>query len=233
MCDRHFGIGADGLILLTDAPGFDFGMVYFNSDGNESTMCGNGGRCITAFAASLGIITESAHFVAMDGEHRSFITKNENGTVRVRLQMKDVDSVQPLDGNFFLDTGSPHYVVFSNQVGTMDVFLEGGKLRHSSLFAPEGTNVNFVERRGDRLFIRTFERGVENETLSCGTGVTAAAIASRFHSVESSSKVDITTPGGDLQVSFMKHGSRFTDVWLEGPAEWVFEGVWREVVSSK
>jgi diaminopimelate epimerase len=227
MCDRHFGIGADGLILLTDAPGFDFGMVYFNSDGNESTMCGNGGRCITAFASALGIIGESAHFLAMDGEHRSFISKNTNGTTQVRLQMKDVTSVRSIDGNFFLDTGSPHYVVFSHEVEDLDVLQEGKKLRNSEMFAPHGTNVNFVEKRGDRLFIRTFERGVENETLSCGTGVTAASIASVYNSAENSGFVEVTTPGGDLCVSFNRDRVAFTDVWLEGPTVCVFEGEWK------
>lgn len=223
LCDRHFGIGADGLMFLEKSDKFDFGMRYFNSDGAESTMCGNGGRCITAFAANLGIIKSKAHFVAIDGEHFSEI---ENDGL-VNLKMVDVNGVERNDEYFFLNTGSPHYVQFVKNVMHFDVFNEGKKIRHLERFAPKGTNVNFVEVVGDSIFVRTFERGVEDETLACGTGSVASAIC--FHLLSQTEKkqatVFVKTLGGNLEVSFKAASlQNFNDVWLKGPATFVFAG---------
>lgn len=225
LCHRHFGIGADGLILLEDSVGFDFGMVYYNSDGNESTMCGNGGRCITSFAASLGIITNKAHFYAIDGEHVSEIISSNGSITMVRLKMKDVTKVKLSDDNFIIDTGSPHFVTFKKDVKKIDVVIEGRKIRYSQEYLPDGINVNFVEVMGDNLYVRTYERGVEDETLSCGTGVTASAIAAHLKFPEQMSLINVNTKGGELSVSFQVDEGQFTEVWLQGPVEVVYSGI--------
>ncbi|MCX6245418.1 MAG: diaminopimelate epimerase [Bacteroidetes bacterium] len=222
-CDRHFGIGADGLMLLEEKPGFDFSMIYYNSDGRESTMCGNGGRCMTLFANSLGLIGSEARFYAIDGEHVSEIIKV--GTpVRIRVKMKDTEVTETGPDHVFLDTGSPHYVIFRQDVAKIDIVTEARKIRYNERFWENGTNVDFVEVFPDHLFVRSYERGVENETLSCGTGVTASVLAvaltSRFHPTS----MEVETPGGSLQVSYRQKGNFFTDVWLEGAAEFVFKG---------
>ncbi len=172
LCDRRFGIGADGLILLQNAEGFDFKMVYFNADGNPSTMCGNGGRCLVHFATSLGIIQHTAQFLAVDGPHEATISDN-----RVSLKMADVSKITFDGDDAVLDTGSPHYVRFVEDAMEVDVFTEGRKIRHGKAYDEEGINVNFVSLSRNGIAVTTFERGVENETLSCGTGVTAAALA--------------------------------------------------------
>lgn len=228
LCDRRFGIGADGLILLENAKGYDFSMQYYNSDGAESTMCGNGGRCITAFAVFLGIIKNNdrlpagqAKFIAIDGEHLANIL--ENGIVS--LKMKDVSVIEKSGEDFILDTGSPHYVRFVDNVAEVDVFHEGRKIRQSNRFAAKGINVNFVVVKDGILNVRTYERGVEDETLSCGTGVTASALAFASSGLAISDECKIVVPGGNLKVKFKSGtGSSFTDVWLEGPAEFVFKG---------
>ena len=223
LCDRKFGIGGDGLILLEESnqPNEDFKMVYFNADGNESSMCGNGGRCIVAFANFLQIIDKKAAFSAIDGFHEATI---EDGLVS--LKMSDVKEVEENNSFLFLNTGSPHHVLFSEGIDTLDIKKEGAAIRYSDLYnAAGGTNVNFVETRGkDVLKVRTYERGVEDETLSCGTGVTAAAIAAFITGRTSSGKVRLETRGGDLSVSFEKEGTGFKDIWLTGPAEQVFQG---------
>src|SRR6185503_10613186 len=174
LCDRKFGVGADGLMLLNDRPGFDFEMVYFNSDGREGTMCGNGGRCLIKFAESIGIQKEMYRFIAMDGEHEARI----DGAGIVYLKMNDVDMIVNHHSDFLVDTGSPHYIKLVPQLATLDVVKKGREIRYSREFEKEGINVNFVEQMDepDKIFVRTYERGVENETLSCGTGVTAAAL---------------------------------------------------------
>jgi len=222
LCNRHFGIGADGLMLLELEPGVDFKMVYFNSDGNESSMCGNGGRCITAYAKSLGLINDKAKFIAIDGVHEATIS----GVNNVSLKMNDVKSIEAGDNFFYLNTGSPHYVKFVEGVKSFDVFAEGKRIRNSERFAAEGTNVNFMEKTEDGIYVRTYERGVENETLSCGTGVTAAALVSAVQGISSGkNNCKVSTLGGDLNVKFDKVlESNFYNIWLEGPAEFVFFG---------
>jgi diaminopimelate epimerase len=220
LCHRRFGIGADGLMLLERADGCDFRMVYYNSDGGESTMCGNGGRCMVAFAKSLGLITYAARFVAVDGMHTAVIIADG----KVSLRMNDVAEIAVHDGYTILNTGSPHYVKWVSEVRDVDVVAEGRSIRNSSEFAPGGINVNFVQMQYGKLYVRTYERGVEDETLSCGTGVTAAAIAATC-SETGKFKTGIETPGGFLQVSFTKSTpSSAVEVILTGPAVFVYKG---------
>ncbi|MBS1637027.1 MAG: diaminopimelate epimerase [Bacteroidetes bacterium] len=221
LCDRRFGIGADGLMLLELEPGVDFKMVYFNSDGNESSMCGNGGRCITALAARLGLIGKEAKFLAVDGLHEA---KIENDIVS--LKMNDVRTIETGSDFYFLDTGSPHYVKFVEGVAHTDVFSEGSKIRNNERFKETGTNVNFIEKLDDVLFVRTYERGVEDETLSCGTGVTASALVAAARGLATGkNNCRVKTPGGELNVKFDKVlENTFYNIWLEGPATFVFKG---------
>lgn len=221
LCDRRFGIGADGLMLLEAVTGHDFKMVYYNSDGNESTMCGNGGRCIVAFAKKLGIIGEQTNFLAIDGTHEARIH-----TDFVSLQMNDVNGIEKHGEDFFLNTGSPHYVKVVNDLMTHPVVTEGREIRYSGQFGDKGTNVNFIEKSGNTLLVRTYERGVEDETLSCGTGVTAAALAAAHLKLfDENETCSIQTPGGKLSVRFHQtKKDHFSNIWLQGPAEFVFEG---------
>ncbi|MDO5616910.1 MAG: diaminopimelate epimerase, partial [Cruoricaptor ignavus] len=197
LCDRRFGIGGDGLILLENddnADVFDFKMVYYNSDGNESTMCGNGGRCIVAFAHFLDIFEEKCTFNAIDGRHDAEI---KNGIVK--LKMIDVNQIAKNENNFVMNTGSPHFVKYVNDVQHYDVYKNGNAIRNSETYKTEGINVNFVEQMNeDELFVRTYERGVEDETFSCGTGVTASALS--FFLNENKNNVKIKTLGGNLKV---------------------------------
>ena len=223
LCDRKFGIGADGLILLEkpEIPGDDFKMVYFNADGNESSMCGNGGRCLVAFAKYLGIISDKASFTAIDGFHEAII-KND----LVSLKMTNVEGISEVGDAVFLNTGSPHHVIFSEEVNAIDVRKEGASVRYSPDYkAKGGTNVNFSSPVDKATFeVRTYERGVEDETLSCGTGVTAVAIAAYYLGKTSATKVHLQTPGGELAVRFTPKDNMFNDIWLSGPAEQVFKG---------
>ncbi len=222
LCDRKFGIGADGLICLENAEEreYDFKMLYFNADGNESSMCGNGGRCLVAFARFLGIIQNSAKFIAIDGPHEAVINEGI-----ISLKMQNVEHVAENDDFLFLDTGSPHHVVFRKDIATMDVKKEGADIRYSDHYKKKGTNVNFVETIAENEFsVRTYERGVEDETLSCGTGVTAVAIAAFQAGKTSSKSVDLLVQGGKLNVKFEEKGGKFSEVWLSGPAEFVFKG---------
>jgi len=222
LCDRRFGIGGDGLILLEREDTADFKMVYYNSDGNESTMCGNGGRCIVAFAHDLGVIGSETTFLAVDGMHHAQI---ENGSIS--LQMIDVpkSSVSENKDFTFLFTGSPHHVVLVDDVEKYEVYKEGRNIRYSDLYAPEGTNVNFVEQLdGGHFRVRTYERGVEDETLSCGTGVTAVAIAMNMTGKTDEHHISVEVQGGSLTVAFEEDDERFFNVMLIGPAEQVFKG---------
>lgn len=219
-CHRRFGIGADGLILIQPESGFDFRMVYFNADGRQSSMCGNGGRCAAYFAQKLGICGDHVRFVAIDGPHAAEIEAEQ-----VHLGMIDVHEIQiQPQGHIELNTGSPHLIVWSDQLDQLDVDSEGRTIRYSAPYQKEGINVNFSEACGaNELKIRTYERGVEAETLSCGTGVTAAAIAAAV-SKGFASPVNIKTPGGELQISFERQGNSFTSIVLKGPVKEVYSG---------
>jgi diaminopimelate epimerase len=221
LCDRRFGIGADGLMLLNKKEGYDFEMKYYNSDGRESSMCGNGSRCIVKFAAKAGIRKSKYHFIAPDGEHEAEI--DLNGIVRVK--MKDVNAIKVEPGFFLLDTGSPHYVKYVNDVKDQKVVTEGRAIRNKPEFKDEGVNVNFIEAiDDDTIYVRTYERGVEDETLSCGTGVTASALVAA-HNDTGFNQVEVKTPGGVLSVEFDKiNENHFQNIWLSGPAELVFKG---------
>ncbi len=219
LCDRRFGIGADGLILISADPEVDFEMKYFNSDGKIGSMCGNGGRCTAHFAFKYGIAGKKQRFLAFDGIHQAEVTDDI-----VRLQMADVNEYKIIDGNYFINTGSPHYVVFTSEIDKMDVNEEGKRLRWAPQFAPGGTNVNFVEKTDKSLYIRTFERGVEEETLACGTGVTASAIASVLKGHFDTGCVNVRARGGNLKVEFDIKKEKVTNIWLTGPATFVFEG---------
>lgn len=222
MCDRHFGIGADGLIQIRQAKGYDFEMLYYNSDGKRGSLCGNGGRCSVAFAGALGLVTDHCNFLAFDGPHAArIISKNP---FVISLQMNEVPVLEDTPVFSFLNTGSPHYVQFRDDVEEMDVFLEGREVRYNDRFRIEGTNVNFVKIREGGLYIRTYERGVEAETLSCGTGVTASVLAAFNRGLIFSSPVTVITPGGKLVVHYRKEGEGFKDIWLEGETVKVFSG---------
>lgn len=221
LCQRRFGIGADGLMLLNTRAGFDFEMKYYNADGGESTMCGNGGRCLVKFAYDSGIIKTTYNFLAIDGPHEASV--DFNGIVS--LKMVDVPHIERHNGHFILNTGSPHYVTFSNNVMQEDVARKGREIRYSDDFKDEGINVNFVEQTGDQdeIIVRTYERGVEDETFSCGTGVTAAALVC-YHNDNGFNRVEIKTLGGHLSVDYDKVGTSYKNIWLNGPAVRVFEG---------
>lgn len=220
ICERRFGIGADGLMLLNGKEGYDFEMIYYNADGNASSMCGNGGRCMVRFAHDMGLRKLTYKFVAIDGEHEA----DMDGKI-VRLKMKDVETVDEHGSYAVLNTGSPHYVKFVTDLQATNVAVAGKSIRNSEEFAKEGINVNFVENTGhDSIFVRTYERGVEDETLSCGTGVTAASLVSA-HNARGFNRVEVKTIGGNLSVEFNKVSEQhFTDVWLCGPATFVFKG---------
>jgi diaminopimelate epimerase len=220
LCDRRFGIGADGLMLLNNREGVDFEMKYFNADGGESTMCGNGGRCLVKAASDLGLKAPLYRFHAIDGLHDATIETDG----MVCLRMKDVRGISDHGDHFILDTGSPHYVMPVNGVADMDVYEKGHAIRYSSPFAAEGINVNFIEKSAATatIVVRTYERGVEDETLSCGTGVTAAALVS--YAADGLNEIEVHTRGGRLQVRYVKDGDFYHDIWLKGPAERVFTG---------
>jgi len=221
LCDRRFGIGADGLILLENDANTDFKMVYYNSDGNESSMCGNGGRCLVAFAKKLKIFDKETTFIATDGLH--FASIDANGVVA--LQMKDVQQVNQHTDYVFLDTGSPHHVQMVPDVKQLDVKNLGAQIRYSDLYGKAGSNVNFVQQLNQDTFaVRTYERGVEDETLSCGTGVTAVALAMFATHTTQKSEVKLNVEGGALTVRFTHDTNGFSNVFLIGPAVLVFEG---------
>lgn len=221
LCDRRFGIGADGLILLEEHPSLDFNMTYYNADGNLSSMCGNGGRCIVHFARYLGIISSEATFEAVDGVHEASINGDQ-----VSLKMNNVSEISRTEDFAFLDTGSPHHVTLVDDLPNFDVYSEGKKIRNNS-YGIAGANVNFVSQEAEDTFsVRTYERGVEDETLSCGTGVTAVAIAMHAMGKASSENIKLKTPGGTLEVSFHPTNSGYENVYLKGVAAQVFKGFW-------
>jgi diaminopimelate epimerase len=222
LCDRRFGIGADGLLLLQEKEGYAFDMIYFNADGKQGSMCGNGGRCIVAFAKKLGIIQTECIFHATDGNHEATIDTNN----RVELKMKEVHEYEMDEDAYILDTGSPHYVIFVEDLKDINVFENGQAIRYSDRFRKDGINVNFAEKTDSGLVVATYERGVEDETYSCGTGATAAAISYYLdEKITTRTRVPIQTKGGDLEVRFAPVEGGFESVWLCGPATLVFEGV--------
>ena len=221
LCDRKFGIGADGLMLLQNHPNFDFEMIYFNADGNLGSMCGNGGRCIVSFAKHLNIINKETNFLAVDGPHYAKISDSE---AWVELKMIDVTEVEIGDA-IVLNTGSPHYVKEVANLSNLDMYTLGKEIRYNETYQEQGINVNFMESLDNVLHVRTYERGVEDETLACGTGVTAAAMAfsilkNKFGKVETK----IHALGGTLEVEFKRENNTFTEVYLKGPATLVFDG---------
>lgn len=220
ICNRHFGIGADGLMMLQLKDGYDFEMIYYNADGAEGSMCGNGGRCLVAFAKALGLITNKAQFIATDGPHEATIDE----TNVVELKMKDVSTIEKHEDHVILNTGSPHYIKWVKTTKEINVFDEGRAIRYNEKFGNAGINVNFVAVQPGAIEVRTYERGVEDETLSCGTGVTASAIAA-FADATEPQNISVKTSGGTLSVKFNPVGnSKFEDVWLCGPASFVFQG---------
>ncbi len=221
LCNRRFGVGADGLMMMNKLEGYDFEMIYFNADGNASSMCGNGGRCLVRFAYQMGLHKYTYHFLAVDGIHEAEIDNNNI----IRLKMQDVDDLEEHATYAVLNTGSPHLVRFASDILNVDVVESGRDIRNSKKYVKEGINVNFVETIGeDKIFVRTYERGVEDETLSCGTGVTAAAIVNA-HNNRGFNRVEVQTPGGNLSVEYTKIDDKhFNNIWLCGPAELVFTG---------
>lgn len=220
LCDRKFGIGADGLMLLETSATTDFTMVYYNADGNLSTMCGNGGRCLVAFAEYLGVFSNKTTFEAIDGLHEASIDGNI-----VNLKMIDVENVIIKDDYAFANTGSPHHVQLVDSIENFDVFTNGRKIRNE-IYGIEGSNVNFVEQKSDTTFrVRTYERGVEDETLACGTGVTAVALAMHKTKKTESTNINLEVEGGELAVSFTPEKDGYTNVYLKGPAVQVFKGI--------
>jgi diaminopimelate epimerase len=225
LCDRKFGIGADGLILIHSSASAQIAMIYFNADGKESTMCGNGGRCVAALVNRLSPDVREVAIEATDGIHTALIQRTEGHITYVKLKMKDVTCPNGhLENDFILDTGSPHLVRFTDHVEQMDIKTEGSRIRYSQPFHDKGINVDFAEIRNSRLFLRTYERGVEAETLSCGTGTVAAALALAIKQGNDRGSTTVRAPGGELIVHYHRKDNLFTDIWLEGPATFVFTG---------
>lgn len=221
LCDRRFGIGADGLILLENDSEHDFKMVYYNADGNESSMCGNGGRCLVAFAKQLNVIDQVTTFIATDGVHHATVAADGI----VSLQMIDVHEIKITPDYVFLNTGSPHHVQLVEDLKNYPVKEKGAALRYSELYGKAGSNINFVQPIDETTFaVRTYERGVEDETLACGTGVTAVAIA--MHATGKTKATALTLPveGGVLEVAFDVFDQKYSNVFLKGPAQLVFHG---------
>lgn len=219
-CDRKFGIGSDGIIFIEQKEAADFEMDFYNPDGSQS-FCGNGSRCAVAFASKLNIVEKDCVFSAIDGLHLAKIQANS-----FHIKMGDVESIQKIGDDLMLDTGSPHYIKFCASIGSMDVVEAGKEVRYSDQFKAKGINVNFLEKEGaNAIRLRTYERGVENETLACGTGATAAALSFAEKEGIDAGTIDVKVQGGELQVAFEKNAKGFKDVWLIGPAVEVFKGV--------
>lgn len=226
LCHRRFGIGSDGLMLLQNDPASDFEMIYYNADGKEGSMCGNGGRCIVAFAKMLGLVEKEAKFNAADGLHTAIIIKTHSSEhYSIKLKMQDVKEIEEYPDYYFIDTGSPHYVCFRKNIDLINVVEEGRRIRYSEPFGTIGTNVNFVEAQNNSLCMRTYERGVEDETLSCGTGAVASAlVAVHSKKIENKGHTEILSGGGKLRVHYSMVEKKFENIWLEGDAVCVFKG---------
>ncbi|MDR2009456.1 MAG: diaminopimelate epimerase [Bacteroidales bacterium] len=219
MCSRRFGIGADGLIIIEKVDGYDFRMRYYNSDGKEASMCGNGGRCAVMFAYNNNITGTNLNFIASDGPHYAKVINDE-----VVISMNNVEGIKIYDDGFFLNTGSPHFVVFVDNIDNINVTLSGKALADDKRFVPDRTNVNFVEFKNDIVKIATFERGVEDETLACGTGVVAAAVIINFTGKKTTDSIELFAKGGKLKVDFQKENNKYENIKLYGPAKFVFNG---------
>jgi diaminopimelate epimerase len=222
ICDRKYGVGADGIILIEKHPSLDFNLVYYNSDGTQS-LCGNGSRAAVRMASALGMVNGKAKFNAYDGLHTAELSADGI----VKLMMNDVETTSAVGEDYFINTGSPHFIRFVKNVQQYPIVEEGRKIRYSDAHKPGGTNVNFVELLPDNtIFVRTYERGVEDETLSCGTGVVASALAASFKGYMT--PISVKTLGGDLSVAFKPQqtgqGGTFNEIFLIGPAKMVFEG---------
>ncbi len=222
LCDRHFGVGGDGLITILPSAEADFEMKYYNADGHLGSMCGNGGRCAALFALQQGLAAEEMRFIASDGQHKAHVL-NPRNSGEVLLQMKDVETIEFYNDHYFIETGSPHYISFKKNLDNLDLIAEAKPIRWN--YRKNGTNVNFIEEKDGEYSIRTFERGVETETLACGTGITAAAIAIAEKNRWGKTTVPLQAARGKLYVSLEKKGNIYTNIWLKGPAEKVFEGI--------
>jgi diaminopimelate epimerase len=226
-CDRRFGAGADGLMLLNQSSSCDFSMNYYNADGGEASMCGNGGRCIVAFANFLKIIDKKTTFEAIDGLHHANINSINNTNYDISLQMIDVEEVRKTGNNYFLNTGVPHHIEFVNDIQKVNIDKDGREIRYSEKYKSNGgANVNFVEENSDFIKIRTYERGVEGETLACGTGATAAAIAYAIKNNLSNNEIKVKALGGELRISFDNTNNSFSNIILSGPAKFVYSAIW-------
>jgi diaminopimelate epimerase len=222
ICNRNYGIGSDGLILIEPSKDSDFFMRYFNADGYEGSLCGNGSRCAVHYANKLGMCSDQVNFIAADGLHQASIIGNQ-----ISLSISSVINWKTRGNDIFLDTGSPHHVVFSKELSQVNVESEGAIIANCEPYIENGTNVNFVSVLDDStLAVRTYERGVEAETLSCGTGVTASAIAAHITGVLNTTKISIKTKGGELSVSFMSSKEEYYNIILNGPVVQVFSGKW-------
>lgn len=227
ICDRRFGAGADGLMLLNRSSNYDFSMRYFNADGGEASMCGNGGRCIVAFASKIGIIDTTTNFEANDGLHKAVINHSKDSLYDVSIQMTDVDIVENNGNIFYLNTGVPHHIEFVDDVEKIEIDKEGSKIRYAKIYKTAGgANANFVQQTSKGLKIRTYERGVEGETLACGTGATAAAIAFAIKNNRYNEEIKIQARGGELRLKFQKTNNLFTNIFLSGPAQFVYSAKW-------
>lgn len=226
LCDRHFSIGADGLIMLNKDGKAKLEMKYFNADGGIGSMCGNGSRCFVLFARQLKLIKKEISFRAYDGMHTATILKDKKNSAEIKVSMNNVNIIEKKNTDWFLNTGSPHYVKFVKSIEGLEVVSEGRKIRNNSTYKKEGTNVNFVAVSNDKVLIRTYERGVEDETLACGTGITASALAAHHAGKISDSKkeINVVARGGNLKVSFQKTNNGYNNIYLSGPAEFVYAG---------
>lgn len=222
LCHRNFGIGADGLILISNGEKVDFTMEYFNADGFGDSMCGNGGRAAAVFAyVELGA-RKNLQFKAIDGLHQAEIIHADGGSFDVKISMNDINDFDLNDERLLINTGAPHYVKRCDNLSALNIVETAAPIRYDKNLSANGLNVNFMERQNDEIFLRTYEKGVENETLACGTGATAAAIAAGLWYNLRTAKIH--TKGGNLEVSFKREGKKFTDIWLRGPVQLVFEG---------
>ncbi len=227
LCDRHFGVGADGLIMLSKNKEGMLVMNYYNADGGLGSMCGNGSRCFVLFARRLNLVDKKMSFLAYDGIHHATVLQEKNNSGIFRISMSDVAEIKKVNNDWYLNTGSPHYVTFRKKPGSLDVFKEGKKIRNSSKYRKVGTNVNFAEVVNTQINMRTYERGVEDETLACGTGITATALAAHVAGLipNKQNKVRVKAVGGVLKVDFKQNGMAYSDIFLTGPARFVFEGI--------